>query len=864
MNTSFQSITLLVAMFLSAFVGQAKINPGEIVILGFESSTGQGAVEEAWFMALAPIDPGEVVYFTDCEISATAPFNLITASGDSWLSFTVGPNGLNVGDTWIIGDLGTATPSITSTRSSVDSTLITNILTGNTFTLSFGQNGDDMILYQGTSTTAVRFIYGVGADPLGGGGVSQFEPTTPANQTKMANWGLTPALTANFFDNGNSNYKLLGVQPGVIDFNGDIDAILTQLGQATSYVYDVAYVLNDAVVDKGVTYDLTLGTVSPQPINRFYNAVDGQWYTDAAFTTLAIDPNRTHTVVVVTTSFDVAANDTLDVAGIIVGDSVTATTVQALDGSVVQTVYGVQVTNNGTFVMQGAAQVYLGANFDVNAGGTASLEPGAHLDFEGDLIVNGTMTLEADSTGYSSLGLQGTTAQNITGTGTINAQFYFAHPGWHHLSAPGSISFQNVSFTNGMNLTFSGAGRNIYRWNAAPATTGPGWYPTQSTSDFGDSSFAVYFFAANIPSTATLSYVADDMDADIVGGTHSIPIRHKVPTGNPVNSTLGWVGNERRAALNGGWNLTKNPYWGHLSWQAVDDNLPANVNSAVYFWKPRAGMYESWVDGEAGENYDITPLLAHFFKASSAGNAINKAQSHVFNGSANHFGKVGNVKPQLQLFATAEGKTARLSVIFDDEATDRFDGRYDALYRLGNPDQVVFNVVSSDSIALQTEQRPFPLPQSTTYLSYNYAMDGAASKIALDPTYLPNGVYAYLEDLHTNVIVDLRAGDYTFTHDANAPVQRFKLHLNNTAVSVFEFNTEENPLQAFASAEGYTLRGDLEDGSYMTEVYDVSGRVIFQSEIEFSAGQAQLPIELSTMGIIRVWNGSEVLSVKTI
>lgn len=839
----------------------AKINPGEIIILGFESSTGGGAVNEVWFVALAPIDSGETVYLTDNTITSTAPFTLGGGTGDTWLSFKVNQD-LNVGATWIIGGLTTLTPSLTTARSSVGTAAITSITSGGAFDLSFGNNGDDLILYQGTSTVARNFIYGVGADPAGGGSQSQFDPALAANVTKMSNWGLTPGLTANFFDNGNSNYKLLGANPALINFNGDIDAILVSLGDPASYIFDSKYVLNST----SSVGDLTLGTISPQPSGRYYNPVDGLWYTDQAFTTLAIDPNRTHTVVVLSGSYNIALNDTLDVAGIVVGDSVNSTTVTAEAGSYLQTVYGVTVTNNGTFVLENQAVTNIGSDFDVMTGGTAILEPNAHLDFNGNLNVEGTMTLNADATGFSSLGLHGLSIQEITGSGTINAELYFANSGWHHLSAPGSIAFSNVSFDNGMNLYFTGAQTNVYRWDPAPSSTDPGWYPTTSTSDFGDSAFAVYFFPANVPCTINLAYVADNMDADInvSTGNHEHVARYKVPTGNPVNSTDGWLSSDNTPGNNGGWNMMKNPYWGHISWQRIDDGLPANVGSAVYFWNPSTGSYDTWVDGAGSTSYDIIPLLAYFAKAEApaAGAQINRGQAHIFDGTENWFGKASNVKAQLILNASSEGRTSTAALLFDEAATDAFDLKFDAYYRGVNPDQVTFNIVSSDSIGLKIDQRPFPSGTSQMYMSYAYHKDGATGRISIDPSFLPMGVYAYLEDIHENIIVDLNAGDYVFTNDLNAPVQRFILHMTNTSVSIQELSAEEETLTAFRSNEQIVLNADILDGPYTVEVIDMTGRTLHSEEIAFETGRGDLNFNGNGPLLIRLWAGSEVHTIK--
>lgn len=848
----------IVLMTLISFSGFSKINPGEIIVLGFEASTGGSGVQEVWFVALAPLDSGETVYMTDYSIAASAPFTVGGSSKDSWLSFTLGAD-ISVGSTWVIGNINTGSPSLTTARSSVTTSDITSITSGGAFTLSFGNNGDDLILYQGSSTEAKRFIYGVGADPSG---TSQLDPGIPANLTRISNWGLTSGLTANFFNNGNSNYKLLGANPALINFNGDIDAILADLGDPANYVYDVGYTLNST----STSGDLSIGTISPQPSGRYYNQNDGLWYQDAGFTTLAIDPNRTHNVVVLAGTFNIILNDTLDVAGIVVGNGDSVTTVTGESGSYIQTVYGVTVLNNGTFVLENNAITNIGTDVDVNSGGVATLEPGAHLDYKGDLIVNGTMTLNADATGFSSLGLHGTGIQSITGSGTINAELYFANSGWHHLSAPGYLSFADVSFDNGMDLYFTGAQTNVYRWDPAPTGNDPGWYTTTSTSDFGDSAYAIYFFPAHVPTTINLAYVADSMDADVnlSTGEHEHVARYKVPTGNPVNSTDGWLSADNNPSNNGGWNLMKNPYWGHLSWEKVDNDLPANVGTAVYFWNPGAGAYDTWVDGLGTSKFDIVPLLAYFAKAEpgASGQNIRRGQPHVFDGDQNYFGKVTNAKPQLIINASSEGHTTSGYLMFDDLKSANYEFRWDALYRGVNPDQVTFNIVSADSAGLQIDQRPFPRGMEDIYLSYDYMTDGATGRISIDNSFLPRGIYVYLEDIHTGMVADLQAGDYIFTHDANAPRQRFILKVNNTAVSLTELTRQDEVMSAYRNGDQVHIDFEELNGSYSTEVFDMTGRVVWSGDVDFNMGSGEFTFSGLGPLVVRVWNGEEAQSIK--
>lgn len=846
-----KSYITIIATLLLSFTGMAKVNPGEIIILGMEESTGGGAVREIWFLALAPIDAGEKVYFTDGSFSNVgAPFALTLGGKDSYLSFTVGSNGLNVGDTWIIGDVNTTSPTLTTARSSVSTSDITSITSNGAFDLEFGTNGDDLWLYQGTGATATRFIYAVGCGTSG----SQLDPAITGVSADIATWGLTEGLTANHFNFGNSNYKMLGANPNNIDFGGSIDDILTALGNSANYETDDALTLNSTG-----TVNLSISGLTPQPSGRYYDDGTGLWYTDPGFNTLAAAPNRTHNVLIFTTSFNLVSQDTLDVAGLVVGDSTNATTVTFESGSYFKSVYGADITNNSVFNLNAGSEIYLGTDFDVHSGGTANLDPTTHLDFEGDLNVDGVMTLNADATGFSTLGMHGAAAQNITGTGTINAEMYFAHAGWHHLAAPGSITFNNVTFDNSMSLSFSGSSRNIYRWDASRS----GWYYTQSTSNFGDSAYTVYMAPAQVPTTATLSYVADDMDADVVSGVHTYTVKYHAPAGNPVNA-IGWASGN--PAQNAGWNLMKNPFWGHISWEVIDDALPADVNAAVSYWNPSTGGYDTWTSGLGTTDYDIVPLLAYFAQAASsaANNAgLERAQSAIIDGNKKLWLKTGvNTKPQILLYAVAGGNQSRTALMFDDNATPNQEGKFDAFYRGSNPDVPVFATVSADSVSLAIDQRPFPNTQEDIYLTYDFETEGATSEIYIDNTYLPLGIEVYLEDLHTGMIVNLNQTSYSFAHTASAPRQRFILHLTNNAVSVSEFE-KDNALVAYRSNGNMVLKSDLTNGDYSVQVMDLSGRLLANEMVTFDNGEGRLNLSGTGPYIVRVNTATETLTIKT-
>lgn len=223
---------------------------------------------------------------------------------------------------------------------------------------------------------------------------------------------------------------------------------------------------------------------------------------------------------------------------------------------------------------------------------------------------------------------------------------------------------------------------------------------------------------------------------------------------------------------------------------------------------------------------------------------------------------MSNVKSQLRMTATSGRVSQNLAILFEDNATDAFDGSFDALFRGVNPDQIAFSSVSSDSTTLAIDQRPFPVDEKNIYLTFDFATDKAKVSIDITESTLPAGLKVYLEDLETGLFVDLRSSGYTFLNDVNAPKQRFLLHISNSSVSLLENQSEES-IQAFKSYEGLVLKGELTDGQHLVEVMDMTGRIILSESVSFSNGRGVVSRIEDAPSIVRVWNGNQPLVVKT-
>lgn len=845
-------LSCLMAFSLSTF---GIINPGELIIAGFEETTGVSAVQEIMFIALAPIDAGEVVYVTDGAIATSAPFNITLGSKDETMTFTIGPNGIPAGSVFVIGSMSTATPSIVAARSNVTASDITSISNSAGWDFEFGTNGDDFFVFQGSAATATSFVYAVGIGTSG----SQLNPATPANLTAITNWGLESQRTANYFNFGNANYKMLAADPANILFEGTIDDALSGLSNSANYITDHAQVLND---NSGGT-DLRIGTITPQPSNRYWNGTN--WYRDDAFTDQTTDPNRTHSTVFTSSNYNTSTNGDLDVAEVVVGDGTNPNTFTLATGGSVQTVYGLQISTNSTMTVASGSTFDLGDTLIVKTTGTLTTEAGSMLNVGGDITVEGTVTLGASSSGTTDLILDGSSSQSITGSGTINAQVYVNSDGWTYVSAPGSISWSNVTgFTK--NFIDAGASRNqanIWSWDAAES----GWYPAESSGNFGDSAYAVYVFADDVGNTVNLAYVADDFDAGITNDEETYTVKYHAPTGNPVNSSQGWVNGDH--TTNAGWQLVKNPYWAPITWQVVDDALPAGVGATVYMFNSSTDTWETWVSGDASTVYDELPKLAAYYvqvsiTANNQGLVRGKgakisSSRKVLKTSSVH----SEVKPQVRFDLAISGQYEDTKIFFEDNASSDFDLSFDAHYRGAGPSGLYFGNVSTDSVSLKINQVPIPTATDAYFLTLDAPFDGETGVISADVTYLPAGMNVFIEDLYENTYTDVSMGQsVTFTYADNAPKQRFKVHFTNVNIGLEE-STEES-LSVYADANGI-LVFDINqlDRDSELEVLDLSGRRVLTSS-DLTNAQVSTSHLPAGVYVLKVSNSSNALSTKII
>lgn len=184
---------LIILQFLFLIVFQksnAAINPGDLAVIGWNSDPAVSTKDFA-VVALATIASGETIHFTDKGINGgTWQADLPTEGAFSLVTTSV----INAG-TVIRFSVTSGTTASVSMSPSLGTTTVTNGWTSTSTASPFGNNGDQIIIYQGT-VASPTFIYGFnsGISTLGltdgwhtGGGVANNYSEIPSGLTNGAN-----------------------------------------------------------------------------------------------------------------------------------------------------------------------------------------------------------------------------------------------------------------------------------------------------------------------------------------------------------------------------------------------------------------------------------------------------------------------------------------------------------------------------------------------------------------------------------------------------------------------------------------------------------------------------------------------------
>lgn len=546
------------------------------------------------------------------------------------------------------------------------------------------------------------------------------------------------------------------------------------------------------------------------------------------------------------------------------------------------------INGSATLTMGNNGSLYFeGSNGDFSIDGAVIFEAGSQFvaDLNSNLTanVNGSITFE-----YGSSFFQGDNVNRISITGNQpvwEIQLTNGVSGWRHISSPfvGGCVFNDFVGTD-LNPNVNPGQENIFWWDAsiAPSTTedAVGWTPINTSGNglnepfvAGGNAFTLYTGSSNYPFSN--------------GGLVSIQKQAAYANSYPYTlyNTID-VATDGTHSGDKGWNLIGNPYPAWLNLDEFLTNEMFNEYNGAHMWDASVGQYKAYMlTGETiDQTHDITgastsaassqyirPFQAFWVKMDAASVPqmdIDILQSYrTYNPAAappSYFSSAFIPRLRLNAYAASDSAWDQVLITMNPNSSKLRLGNEDAFDRASANDRPNMALIHEDGERLCIDSRP--LDSTTVFpLVFEQGVDAATYYISMVDDQFDASMSAYLEDLKTNTLHDLKNGAYSFTHDKSYATNRFNIHLAPSFVSQSELKLAKNNFQIWTANDKLFIQLD-EAGvnqNLTIEVYDLSGKLVFGTATSAANTNTSIPLQLSAGAhIIKVNHpqyGSQVL-----
>jgi len=199
-----------------------------------------------------------------------------------------------------------------------------------------------------------------------------------------------------------------------------------------------------------------------------------------------------------------------------------------------------------------------------------------------------------------------------------------------------------------------------------------------------------------------------------------------------------------------------------------------------------------------------------------------------------------------------EGAFKQMLVGYIEGATNEYEDRYDGGSFNANPYIDFYSIGNGRKYTIQGRALPFedtdevPLGYSTTITgNFTIAIDQVDGNLTRQAI--------YLEDKKTNVIHDLKAGNYTFTTEKGTYADRFVLRYTSKTLGTGDFENTQNGLLVSVKEKTIKVTSSQENIKEVT-IFDVSGKLLYNKK---KVGSTELQIQ-------NLPSANQVLLVKVI
>ncbi len=500
-------------------------------------------------------------------------------------------------------------------------------------------------------------------------------------------------------------------------------------------------------------------------------------------------------------------------------------------------------------------------NLTVNAGASLTVAPGQALTVNGELVSNGTVTVQSDGTLTGSLIVTGTSTGNVTFNRSLNPV------GYHYFSSP---------------VALSALPSTVYEYSEGTDS----W---ESTSTYVEGKGYAISGAESLSLTGTVV-------TDPVQITATSPYSDPFTGGGDEYSTRTYVtGRDPDLGGNyggGGWNLLGNPYTSSIN---VVDFLSANYNTdpaisrfdpnyvALYLYNGTSYVFVTgddvtgWTDpntyddgiGQLSSAY-LQAGQGFFVLAMRNGVSFNFNRDMQEHSTSTLMLKSAGTKdrwPGLSLKVAGGGTEKRTLIVFNEKMTTGLDPLFDVgQMGSGGAVNIYTHLVDNNGVNFSRQA----LPESGAVkniipVGVDFAKGGSVTFSAeVEP--LRNYKY-WLEDRVTGAFTDLRMNSYTVDLPANTyGTGRFFVHVTtgrpdrpgkqHQAIGQIKIWSAQN--------REIHIQGSVGEKA-VCEVYDIHGHKIYETlltDAEYNV--ITVPYRKKGVYVVNVRDGSVLVTQKVV
>ncbi|MFN4299647.1 MAG: T9SS type A sorting domain-containing protein [Thermaurantimonas sp.] len=486
----------------------------------------------------------------------------------------------------------------------------------------------------------------------------------------------------------------------------------------------------------------------------------------------------------------------------------------------VENIAGVVINRNITI---NRIEALSGVPVTINSGNNLTINNA--FDSQGNLIVDGTITLEATSaTQYAMLKCTGI----ISGTGQV-VQKQFLKEGWNMISQ--SLTASTAAFFGSIGTDAGHPNiKNFYSWNGqnwvnipnnlATITPGTGYFGF--VGQYGIYSSAGVRSFTGMPLTSV-----------------SLPTLTHQTADNAVNFTL-----SNNPADRTGWNLIGNPLTCALDFSTL---TRTNVANAFYIYDHNGGnpVYRYYSGGGISDPY-IAPMQAFWVKTTSLPASLHSGPIDMTNGIIPSTTPI-RYKPQtsgiedyfiLRVFQISDTTKSDFVVLsIHPTATDGYDEEWDALkLKNGGVNPNIYCVSGTASLAVNT----FSFSNNVSHKEFNIHFQSNLNQsqyfISHDDSKLTNSYNLYLIDKKTGNLHDLKTGPYYFFADTSY-IDRFIFRISPNALSYNEESVFAKNVQVFIENRTLNILTKEYSDNVFVKIINVTGQIVLDKQIHLSKNE---------------------------